>query len=383
MNKRRLAMLAVLLLLFGLAALLSMSGDPAKPVGPAVEFPREMTPEARRRSAARRTHAVELASADGTHKRVVKQDPLLASLPRGPGRTAVVLEANAIRNSPLGEMLLTCMDGARVAELAKERSGIDLLQDLDRVAITGDGMTISGNFGAADWDALLPPEMHRANYGEGGRIYSLPTPAGRMEDGGRPESIAIWGDSFVVVGSEDELQRTIDRLEGRGEEGPPAIDESQAYGEVYGVVGSEDLARFFGEGEKTAGLAEALLRAGSTMELHADTRGDVGMVARFAGEDPALVRDLGKTMGGLLSAARLEAMTSGNADAVRLLDMASLDSGDGDFNLEVALPQTYLAELAARCAERRAKRQENRERAMSEWPAEAPEASPFEPAPSP
>lgn len=383
MTKRRIGMLAVLLVLFGLATWLIGSGDPEKPEGTAVAFPRAMTPEAQRRGDARRTHAVHLpANADG-ERRVVQQDPLLASLPRGEGKTAVVLEANAIRNSPLGEMILSCL-GPGVPAKLKEESGIDVLQDLDRVAVTADGLTISGDFGEADWDRLLPPNAHRASYGDGGRIYTIP--GDRSEQG--PRSVAVWGNGMIVVGSEDELKRTIDRLEGRGEDAPPALDESQAYGEVYGVVASEDLARFFGEEAKTAPLGELLRQAGSNLELHADTQGDVGLVARLAGGEPAVVRDVGKAMGGLLSAARIEAMASGQADALRLLDMASLKTDEGDFNFEVALPQSYLAELAKECEARHAQRQaaaRAHQEALATEPAGAEDAVDehvFEPAPN-
>lgn len=372
MNKRRFGMLAVLVVLFGLAAWMTMSGDPEKPAGPAVEFPREMTPEARRRVASRRTHPVQLPGANGAERQVVQQDPLLASLPRGAGKTAVVLEANAIRHSPLGEMFLACTNAARAAEKIKEQSGIDVLQDLDRVAVTGNGLTISGDFAAADWDTLLPAEAERISHGDGGRIFKLQQPG----QNDREEAFAVWGDSFIMIGKEDELRRTIDRLEGRGEDEPPALDESQTYGEVYGMVGNEDLIRFVGEEAELSSLSGLL--GGANVELHADTSGDVGMVARFANGDPSTLRDLGKAMAGMLSAARIEAMASGDDEKIRLLDMASINPGSGEFNLEVALPQSYLSELAAKCTERR---EEARERAQMESDSQAPETTTFEPAP--
>src|SRR5215471_1388076 len=83
------------------------------------------------------------------------RDPVLRALPPA-GKTALVIEASAIRNSPLGELLIQCMarGGDDAFDRFRDEAGIDLLTDLDRVAISEEGMIFSGNFKNARWGRL-------------------------------------------------------------------------------------------------------------------------------------------------------------------------------------------------------------------------------------
>lgn len=378
-SSRRLLVLPLVALLLGLAAwFMSRNEAPLNPAPAAtVVFPTEMTPREQARASARRTHQLPVTPEAPEPRAPV--DPLLAILPTDPGAGAVVLEANAIRNSPLGETLLACMGGRGQLDLMRERSGVDPLSDLDRMAITTEGVSLSGHFANADWDAMFPDAI-RSAHGDQGRVYELPTSGERNLE---RQAIGAWGDSMVIVGTPEEVEAAIDRLEGRGPQGTPIVDASQAYGEVYGVIGGDTLAMMLGAGGDFGDEIPPELRdAASRLELHADTRSDLGVVARFQGEDPARVEELGKTFRGLLSVARARAQFEGEEDAVRLLDMAQVSQqGDGGFDLQLAVPQTFLEEMAERCRAEHAARAERAQAARELAPgaAEAEGVTPLEP----
>lgn len=365
MKRRRSLWLPAALLLFLLAAALMWLGQPpAEPESPAAEviFPRRMERASQARAEARRTLPEQPPTAKDQPRR--PRDPLLAALPTGANKTAVVLEANAIRNSPLGELLLECMGPRNQRGLDEVRNnlGIDVLEDLDRVAITPEGIVVSGHFAKARWDEALPDAL-RSSHGEQGRLFERPGGRVMLPDGGSrdepPLAFGVWNDSVLTMGTPEEVRQSLDRLEGRGEPGEAPLDESQAYGELYGVLGVAQLLELF-DGAQDQALRDQLSRAASSVELHADATSDVGVVARFHGEDPGALEDLGKTMGGLLAAARIKALAEGERETARLLEMASVQPRDGSFNLELALPRAFLEEQKEVCRERNARREEAR-----------------------
>ena len=374
-SSRRLMVLPLVALLLGLAAWFMSRNEAPLNTAPAatVVFPTEMTPREEARAQARRTHQLPTTPAAPEARAPV--DPLLAVLPTAPGAGAVVLEANAIRNSPLGETLLACMGGRRQLDLMRERTGVDPLNDLDRMAITTEGVSLTGHFGEADWDTMFP-DAARSARGEQGRIYELPL-TGRP--GESPRAFGAWGNSMVIMGTPEEVEAAIDRLEGRGPQGTPIVDASQAYGEVYGVIGGETLAMMLGRDGAFGGeLPPELRDAASRLELHADTRSDVGMVARFQGEDPTRVEELGKTFNGLLSVARAKAQIEGEEEAVRLLDMAKVSHGEAGFDLQLAVPQSFLEEMAERCRAEHAREEEARANRQEPTGAEEAPDAPLE-----
>lgn len=324
----------------------ALSEDPR----PQVDFPRRLRKEERARMEARRTW-VPPATPDAGPTRPA--DPLLAALPRGKGKTAVVVEANALRHSPIGELLLECLyrDGGKQLKEIKDRTGIDPLQDLDRIAVTDEGLVLSGNFKNAKTDELLGRHARTA-YGDSGRIYE-PGSEGRLPDGGARRggpTFATWGDSMLVVGRErDGVRDVIDRMEGRGSQEPPVLDEKSTYGEMYGVIATATIARAFPPEQRQ--IAEQLVRAAGAVELHVDARGDVALVADVKGEDEAAVRDLGKSLGGALALARMKAQSEGAEDVAQLLDFARVDPSGDTFRLEVALPLEVMKERLANCGQ--------------------------------
>lgn len=287
------------------------------------------------------------AAADPEHTR--RRDPLMSALPGGKGGTVLVIEANAIRHSPIGELLVQCFaDRGRGDPMAQfqEQSGIDLLKDLDRIAITEKGMIVSGNFQNARWDQSFG-QVHSSSYGDQAAIYS-PAPHA-LPDGGQAEpTLGIWNGQMIIIGeSGDDVRGAVDRVEGRAPVGSPAIPEESSYGEIYGVISAEQLAPLISHQDPA--LAERLRRVAERIEIHVDTRKDVALVAQVSGSDAAGVSDLGKSLGGMLALARLHLQVRQNPDLAELLDLARIEPGNGRFNLELALPMEFLEKQLASC----------------------------------
>jgi hypothetical protein len=258
----------------------------------------------------------------------------------------VVLEVNALRNSPIGELLLQCLaarEGRGNALEALQRMGIDPLRDVDRVGITEHGIVVSGDFRRADWQGLLGSSTGMP-YGDRGQITTVDPRA----NGGASLVATRWGDSLLHLGeSPEDGRRVLDAVEGRGPPPKPLLSPEQSYGELYGVVSGEDLAKTLGG---TEGWSSALVDAASRVEVHLDARRDVALVADVSGEDARKLEDLGKTLGGALALARAEARAKGDADAAELLGFARVAPSHGtSLSLEVALPLEAVAKRLAFC----------------------------------
>ena len=261
----------------------------------------------------------------GTARPAEVRDPVLTALAAGGSGTAMVLEVNALRNSPIGELLLRCLaerEGRGNALAALQQMGIDPLRDIDRVGITEHGIVVSGDFRRANWEGLLGSAAG-ARYGEGGQVTTVAPRA----DGGATLVATRWGDSLLHLGdSEEDARRVLDAIEGRGPAPRPLLTPEQSYGELYGVVTGPDLAQLMGGSE---GWSAALADAASRMELHLDARRDVALVADVAGDDPTKLADLGKTLGGALAVARAQARASGDTETAELLGYARVSPTHG------------------------------------------------------
>ncbi|AEI67621.1 hypothetical protein [Corallococcus macrosporus] len=358
---RRRVWLVVAAMLFVVAAVLMFTGqgEAPTPETPKVEFPRRMRAPERERAERRRTLVLPVQVDAGTKpERQRPRDPVLAALPRGEGKTAVVIEANALRHSPIGELLLDCLmrDGGKRLEELRNLSGVDPLQDLDRLVITDEGMMLSGNFANAKFKELLG-ERVSMDYGEGARVYepgemTVTRPDGSTVRRRSDAAVATWNNELLVIGqSPDEVKAVVDRVEGRGPDEPPAIGEGSTYGEMYGVLSVEQLARLLPK--EQAELAQRIRDVAQNVELHVDASGDVAMVAEVRGANGDEVTDLGKTLGAALSMARIKAQAEGEKDLAQLLDFARVQPDGTSFKLEMAVPLDVIQQRLAFCKEER------------------------------
>jgi hypothetical protein len=245
----------------------------------------------------------------------------------------VVLEANALRHSRLGELFVECVlrqSRSDPFEEARRELGIDLLKDVDRVAFAPGGAIVFGFLDRARLDALEADSRVTAR-GEQGRIYT-PRQAGR---GGM--TVGAWRGQLIAVGDPRFVEATFDRLEGRGAETPPVLSEDLTYGEAYGVVPGAALQELLRGSQ--AELGRRLAETASRIEVHADAMRDVALVARVSGEDERALQDLGTALGAALAVGRIEAVAQGNDRIGELLEHARVVRAQGGgFSLELALP---------------------------------------------
>jgi hypothetical protein len=332
---RRWLWLALALALVTLGAVL-MSADEKMTRPPdldQVEFPTYLrTEEHARLETRRRELPLPKLPADADEEpEEVTRDPLLRALPAGAGSTLVV-EANAVRHSELGELLVDCLrqsDDDPFAELQRH-TGLDVLEDLDRIAVAGDTLLIAGHFAGAKWDEVFS-EQRPQPYGDAGRLYC---------GAGEGECSAVWRDELVVTGpGRAEVQAAIDRIEGRAEV-VPAIGEAETYGEIYGVLDPEELARMVPEEQRA--IADTLRQVVDDVGLHVDAMSDVALVAELRGEDEAQLADLAKSVGAALALARMTAKAQGEDELADLLARTRVSPYGNRFSLELALPKALL-----------------------------------------
>src|SRR6185436_15219876 len=110
MTRKRLMFLWMAILLLAAGVALMLYGEEPAPVTPevSVNFPRRLNPEERRRMENRRVLPAAPQPQDDKPRGPERpRDPVLAAL--GSGKSAVVVEANAIRNSPVGKLLIDCL----------------------------------------------------------------------------------------------------------------------------------------------------------------------------------------------------------------------------------------------------------------------------------
>ncbi len=129
------------------------------------------------------------------------------------------------------------------------------------------------------------------------------------------------------------------------------MGEDAAYGELYGVLGSDFFDSVLGQSEPE--LAQRLREVASRVELHANAMGDVAITAQVTGADADKVRALASSFGGLLALGRLKAQASGDKPLAELLDLARVVPRGNRFDLELAVPMAWLENQLAFCKEPR------------------------------
>lgn len=349
-TRRRAGWLVAAALLLGGVAWLTTSDDtvPARAPRAKVAFPRHFREGEHERMTQRRTLPVvatpelpEDAPEDAPPPPRRPRDPVLAALADPEKGAAMVGEVSALRNAPVGEMILSCLTGEQWEDLDRLEKdyGLDVIDGLDRVAFSEGSLVVSGQFADVKWEELLKSQSPET-YGEEGFIY---------EDPNNPrENLGVWGDGLVVLGDRESVERAIDRLEGRADAGAAPIAEGETYGDLYGTIDSETMLRMMGEGDPD--LAALIESAVSKVRFHADASSDVAMVFDLEGVDPTKTEELSRTLGGLLVAARMKAQQNGQKALADLLDFARIRPGDeSGFSLDLALPEDFLLEHLASC----------------------------------
>ncbi len=355
---------AVLLLVGG--ALLMWDGRIERPDPPRVEFPRRMTDEHLERANVRLVPMAPLPPMPGQEEEEtddleqpepVYRDPFLDAL-AGASSGAVVMEVSAFRHSPLGNRVVSCVQGPlrEMLDEIHEATGIDFIEDLDRVAIFVDGglpgMLVSGHFPRGAWDeALKDVSVVTERHGDA-VIYELVQ-----------EPVAVWRDQFVLFGeNEEQIRRRIDLLEGRATPENRPLSPEHTYGEMYGALTKEMLVELLASLDPDLARQTEELLTSARFNLSAS--GDVGLVGALEATSPEAAADLSRLLAGGLSVARTAARRHGDEKFADLLELARVipgGRGDSLFRIELALPETYLEEWVSNfCAKLEAGSDEER-----------------------
>jgi hypothetical protein len=346
--------LVVAALLLALGAWLMRGAEPpARPEPERVSMPTRATRRELQQVEQRRTW-VPVVSPDGGAPSLDEarpRDPVLALMPTEVKRGAVVGEYNALINSELGARLTECMFGGAGARSRLEElkdGGLDPINGIDRVAFVDDAFMLTGNFRGARWKELFGAEVVK-DYGRNGQLFES-----TLSDGGT-DVFATWGGQLMLAGaSEAVLKDTLDRLDGRARmSGRPVVDESMAYGELYGVLAPSTVADLLREADPK--VAELLLDSVKDVELHADLGHDLGLVADVRPRSAAQAEELRRALGGGLSLARAAAVAKGQQDVAQLLDLASVGGAgsSGGFRLEAGVPHDFMVKMLDECIARR------------------------------
>jgi hypothetical protein len=263
-------------------------------------------------------------------------DPVLVAL-SSPDGSAIVLEAAALKDSPIGRMLLACQSPATVAELERveERTGFRPLEQLDRIGMTtGNGepvMVLSGDFSSFDL-SLTAPDKPVVTLGN----------ARVLDD--EHMSVAVWKGQLVLMGEPSGVHSALARLEGELP-APAPFPSDEAYGEMYGSLSGQTLSRLVPKA-----LRERALGAADRVLLHVDATDDLLLVADVRGQDEELLADLGQSIAGALSLGRLQAVREDDPLLADLLDASRVIPSEGSFQLEVALPLATVERQLGECA---------------------------------
>lgn len=351
-------------LLAGGAWLMRGAEPPERLPPPPVRLPKRMTGPEQQRALERRTWTPAVPDAGAPAQFPRPKDPVLALMPSELKRGVVVAEFNAIMNSELGGLMADCFfgDGPFMQELRD--AGLDPRTNVDRVAMIDDAVIVTGNFQNAGWKQFLPARALSKGYGRQGELIEV-----SREDGG-VETFAAWGGQmFIAGGTEEEQKRLLDRLEGNA---PPAaspvMNDSMAFGELYGVLNPAAVAELIGT--QDARLGEVLSQSAKQVQVHLDVSRDVGLVADLEANDPQKAEDLRRTLGSALSLARMQAAAKGKKDQADLLDLARVQSAEGGaaFRLEAGVPHDFMEKALKQCVADRKARRARREQPVPEGP---------------
>lgn len=344
--------LVVALVLLGLGAWL-MAGKGSKnartaprsfPVGPRVEEHQKME--------SRRTLALPAPSATGSAEAppAGPRDPVLMAFAT-PTDVAIVAEAQVLLNAPVVQMFFDCLGAQERENFEREISskGFDPRKIIDRVGMfkeegkTGEVMVLQGRFAGVDW-ATLFPDVEARKMGEQARVYQR-----KGEAPGR-ELIGVFRDEVVLIGEGGAVERALKRLTGELAPGKPPLQDSEAYGEIYGVLGREALASM-----APPEMQEKMKHTLSKVEIHVDATDDVLLVLDGSGEEDEHgkaseeIVELAKSMAAGVAVARVKARADGDDLLVDLLDQSRVRPFMGGLRAEVAIPLATVKKHLAGC----------------------------------
>jgi hypothetical protein len=160
---------------------------------------------------------------------------ILASVLRN--RSAIVVDAQKLRNSPLSDQLIACLVNTQQVKLDRARKewGIDTLADVRRIAFAKGFVLVSGEVASAE-TFIAPANTRWESYGGQGKVFDTERDPGS----GRPNA-GLWGQKLLMISDNvDDIYDAIDITEGWEAERGGFIHSN---GVIYGSMEAGELFR--------------------------------------------------------------------------------------------------------------------------------------------
>jgi len=257
-----------------------------------------------------------------------KIDPI-TSFVLAPAPTVALIHVNALLNTPLFARIKECLP-TRWGEVNQrmEDMGIDLERDVDRVAMVGDGMAMSGFFEGkpiAEAMANKWPDHQTRTYRDS-QVYS----SGRT-------AVAQVG-NLIIVGRAEGMDAMLDRALD-----PPAAGTDS--GDIYGdIFMRSDLSSFQSEGKRGSDqrdAMQAILDGMKGMTVRANVWDSVALSVEGKPKDGKSVGDLARMARGAISLAR-EQLDPSDVELSTLAELAKVAGSKDALNVDLALPANDL-----------------------------------------
>jgi hypothetical protein len=325
--------------------LMSMHSERERAGQPRVVFPKYLDDRARDRRAMRRQElSLLLARQTEEGRQVRKEDPFLVAISGAAARGShMVIELEAFKKTPLGEIMTRCLEEAEDGFFVEfeEKTGVSPVDLIERVAMTDDLFLIQGNFKDVNLDALSGEDYMRVEEGDTVLYRSSDDPDLR------DVKTALWKENILMFGDNTAaLKESLGLLNGELPYDAEVISDDDAYGEIYGRMDVEEAAELFAS---KGDFSERFTRVVDDVKIHMDATSNVAIVAQVFGEDTTAMENLARTLGGILAVARVTARAKNNDTLAELLDFARVSNDGNTFDLELALPLDFLKEHMADC----------------------------------
>lgn len=257
-------------------------------------------------------------------------DPI-TSFVLAPSPNVALVHVNALFHTPLFAKIKECLP-TRWNEMTDrmQKLGVDVERDVDRVAMTGDGMAMSGFFEgkpvaesiAAQWQGAQQREYR------GAQIFT--------NQGG---AVAQAG-NLVLFGPRDNIEKLIDRALD-----PPEskMDPQDIYGDLFvrsDLTTVKERAAASG-GTETRDAMQAILDGLNGMTVRANVWDSVALSLEGTPKDGQSVRDLARMARGAISLAR-EQVDPNDVELATLAELAKVESSKTALNIDLALPAADL-----------------------------------------
>jgi len=175
----------------------------------------------------------------------------------------LVVEAEAIAETRVGELLIGCLEKGRNAEQIENKFGFNPIESIRRVAIGSSGLVMDGDFSSANFEKIYRG-FNSSEYGDNGTIFSRKN---EEEAGG------IWNNEIFFHSEKNSIpQKAIDVLEGREVYDDSLISEYEAYSEIYGRLNVSDVLKIIPD--ENSGIRDKFASIVKSVVFHTDVDSD-------------------------------------------------------------------------------------------------------------